>query len=347
MDTKSQGRELPPDLSEKLRAIASKLSHRIKPDEWRFSFYDFKDDAEIVACFMWEYLRENPAANSEVMPIPEFVNELVESYDDPVLGFRRDFNLLYKGLPRRIIIALLNYPDALPPWLSILSEERERISSTPVRPPLIPLELVSDEQYKWCYGVPKKDEVPGAAELYAYWDILMEKCKAESDQKEGAPNRRDRKTEDKDVDARVPKEYQDRDHMIAIARKEGILIQPDFLMNFIDYTAKNLKDAVCDWIDRHYPAGVQIGETRGVLKVNDILVALSRLAIMRLMSKYTESELRNLGLTQVDEKPNRVFKDERKNARQIYLKYFAFEEGQLPRSFITKASRARHAGAEE
>ena len=126
MPTKQKHQPKDAETKRTLNGISKKIRAKIEPDEWRFAFYPFQDDEEIVGCFMWEYLREHPSL--ETMNRTRFVYDLLQSY----WGFkaRRDLNVFYKGIPFKIISSLLNNEGKLPAWLSLSENEKNAIFKT-------------------------------------------------------------------------------------------------------------------------------------------------------------------------------------------------------------------------
>jgi hypothetical protein len=305
-----------------LKRTAQKLRDRIHPDEWRFAFHPFSDKSDIVGCFMWEYIRERP--DFQKSDRAEFVYDLLESFLH--LKFRRDFNLFYKGVPVRIIMALLNQPVELRPWLDLSNAERKAIMNTAMRPARVPVELEKDEIYRWGFKAPKSGTVLGNEADHAYWKYLIEQ--RNKDNPSGSRGSgRTFKSGLKELG------LEDRDILISHLRRAGVLLQPDFLVNFLDYDPEELKHALSSWVDKEYPHALQIGQRRGAFKIRDLIAHLKRLAIMRLMNRLSIQQLQNEDLRRFDEGTDRDFYMDRKHAGKTFLKYVAREKSQEARSF--------------
>lgn len=344
MKKREVNRVISEGLGGRLTAVARTLSHLIAPEEWTFSFAPFTNEKELIGCFVWEYLREHPDLKAGSMSRIQFVHDLLDSFVR--LEFRHSLDLFFRRVPQRVMSALLDEGDELLPWLSMSQERQAQITSTAIRPPLIALNKIDDPNVrlnelslKWHYAVPRRGEIGGEEATYKYWDDLIGEDSDSVDSDAGADNVS--RQEGKHAQHVVEGYDGTPDTLIAASVKQGLYIQPPFLINLIDYEPEELKDAVSAWIDEQCESAFPLRRSNGAHKPNDLVVALSRLAIMRLMNKATEAELRQAGLTQVDEFPNRDFGDERKNAQKIFRKYFALEAVQQANTFPTKASLSR------
>jgi hypothetical protein len=267
----------------------------------------------------------------------EFVDEMQFYFEQ--IQFRRDLNLFYKGVPARVVMALLNTTGVPRPWMSLDNQDKAAILSTPTRPALIPVEAELDDTYRWSYKAPKSGSVSGNQATYANWKNIIEQAeKTPLSRSEKAPKSSKSMKAIKPKPApQVPKEFRDRDMLIASLRGGGFLIQPDFLVNFLDYGPEELKSSLSDWVDETYPKSLKIPEKRGAFKASDIKAHLKCLAVMRLMNKFTVNVIQNRGLRRfLDDTSDRDFYTDRKKAIKVYLKYFTFDAEQHPRHFDKK-----------
>jgi hypothetical protein len=317
-----------------LERIAENMRSEIAPEEWNFSFYTFPNTDELVGCFTWEYLREHPALDT--LNRAEFVDEMLDSFWR--LKFRRDLNLFYNGVPAKVIMAVLNMPGELQPWMAMNEKEKAAILNAPIRPPLIPVKLESDDFYRWSYKAPKLGSVPGNEAVHAYWQHFIEQFKKEPLPKNNRPRAakpsKPKKAPKTTAYLEVPDKFRDSDMLIASWRKGGILVHPAFLVNFLDHSPEELKCALSAWVDETYPTDLMITERRGTFKDRDIWAHLKRLAVMRLMNKFYLSIIQERGLRRfVEDTTDRDFYTDRTKAKTVFLKYFSFEVDQVPRHF--------------
>jgi len=320
-----------------LERIAENMRSEIPPEEWNFSFYTFPNTDELVGCFTWEYLREHPALQTANRA--EFVDEMLDSFWR--LNFRRELNLVYKGIPAKVVMAVLNVTGELRPWMAMDEKDKAAILNAPIRPPLIPVELESDDFYHWSYKTPKLGSVSGNEAVHANWQHFIQQYKkallSENDNFRASKHSKPKKAPKTKEFPEVPEEFRDCDMLIAKWRSGGVFVQPDFLVNFLDHSPEELKRALSAWVDKTYPNDLIITEKRGTFKDRDMKARLKCLAVMRLLNRFYVNSIYERGLRKfVDETSERDFYTDRNNAKKVFTKYFAFEVDQDPRHFKKK-----------